>query len=63
MTRKHYVMLAGALRRARERDDVAQGTVDAVAVEIASTLGDDNPRFDRARFLRAAGNPEGGSDD
>jgi hypothetical protein len=64
MTRKDYVLLADALRRAR-RDNVPgqprmdlsnhNRGVDWCARGIADTLAADNPRFDRQRFLRAAG--------
>lgn len=56
MTRKDYVLIAEALRVARE---IPCGTVlqmhSTVALELAGTLADTNPRFDRERFLKAAG--------
>lgn len=47
MTKKDYILIAEALRRAR-----TYGT-DA-ASEIADALKSDNARFDRNRFLAAA---------
>lgn len=57
MTRKDYERIAGALRWARlgfENPDTLQG-VDEAAEQIAKVLAQDNPRFDRERFLKAAG--------
>ena len=57
MTRKDYVMLAEALRSTLDPLDDAfhreQHEADATAV--ADALARDNPRFDRERFLKAAG--------
>lgn len=47
MTRKDYVLIAAALREAR--------TVAEAARLLADQLAQDNPRFDRERFLKAAG--------
>ena len=46
MSKKDYVLLAAALRGSKCR---------AVAEKLAVALQADNPQFDRARFLRAAG--------
>lgn len=61
MTRKDYQLIAGAFRRARDYNDSAAksaghqvGTADA-AIMLASALQEDNPRFDRERFLKACG--------
>lgn len=61
MTRKDYVALADAFRNARrpagvrvELSDHNRG-VDWAARNVADVLAQDNPRFDRARFLAAAG--------
>jgi len=62
VTRKDYVLIAAALAEARNYsisrsahpESYFHGC-DAVAYEIANSLGKDNPRFDRARFLKAAG--------
>lgn len=64
MTRKDYLALTNAIDYARadiiqgtrhdykERALRIQGTLDA-ARAIASVLADDNPRFDRRKFLEA----------
>lgn len=57
MTRKDYILIAEALKVSRlraEREDIALGN-DYAAKAIADALGRDNPRFDRERFLKAAG--------
>lgn len=59
MTRKDYVLIASALADARtiyptERPDAVQQSEDDAYV-IAAALAGDNPRFDRNRFLKAAG--------
>ena len=60
MTRKDYVAIAAAMYRTRPTLDrsvkdargfYAQHLTDCD--EIALTLARDNPRFDRARFLKA----------
>jgi len=58
MTRKDYVMIAETLRM--NRRDFIQGDdglmlLDILAHQFANSLQDDNPRFDRARFLTACG--------
>lgn len=47
MTRKDYVKIAEALRLAIGLDDAIE--------RIAVVMKEDNPRFDRDRFLRAVG--------
>lgn len=57
MTRKDYILIAEALRYGRidaySQDQRDQHEVDAA--HIADALARDNPRFDRERFLKAAG--------
>ena len=57
MSRKDYVLIAASIKEAR--DDRKCNDDDIWGIDIASTLsrnlGDDNPRFDRLRFLRACG--------
>ena len=61
MTRKHYELIARAIRDSRphaygeghERVESAQ--FDRTAVEVAIALSWENPRFDRERFLKACG--------
>jgi len=59
MTRKDYVAIAEAIAFARStlpspqrRGDIGRA-VQTVVDAIAKTLADDNPRFDRERFLQA----------
>ena len=58
MTRKDYVLIATALQVVMRRAagiPAAQAGIDNAARELCSTLATNNPRFDRARFLKAAG--------
>jgi hypothetical protein len=67
MTKKHFNAIAAAIRTAREdacagRSGYAPEHVDAamlatarIARDIAAVCADDNPRFDRVRFLAACG--------
>lgn len=61
MTRKDYVLIAEAIRRATphplcELDaPLLRQQHGNVAARIADALASDNPRFDRARFLTACG--------
>lgn len=60
MTRKDYVALAAAVRKVHDsygknwNPNLFRAVRD-VALSLADTLARDNPRFDRARFMRAAG--------
>ena len=62
MTRKDYVLLAEALADARRialqsensPENTAAGVVLA-SLTLAQILQNENPRFDRARFLAACG--------
>jgi len=57
MSRKDYVLIAAAIREVR--DDRKCEPDDLFGIDIATTiardLGDENPRFDGLRFLRACG--------
>ena len=61
MTRKDYILIADAIREALATDvefDIALPEREAsgihrVALRLSDRLGDDNPRFDRAVFLKA----------
>ncbi len=64
MTRKDYVLIAAALKDALPsaydsadiNNRVGASDMHATCVAmIANRLAQDNPRFDRARFLKAAG--------
>jgi hypothetical protein len=63
MTRKDYVLIADTFNRAMGNPEhfyvsnepqYIRG-VKSAAVALANELAADNPRFDRERFLRAAG--------
>lgn len=56
MTRKDYELIARVLRDKHERwDATGQMAVRAIAEAFATELATTNPRFDRARFLKACG--------
>lgn len=58
MTRKDYVMIAEILRfNRRDFNEGEDGLslLNILAHQFANSLEDDNPRFDRARFLVACG--------
>lgn len=60
MTRKDYVLIAAALKCARERalagGLVAEDMGVRLAIyDVADSLGRDNRAFDRDRFLKACG--------
>lgn len=60
MSRKHYELLAAALREARRDEDFelepgADGVATIICRHLADALASDNPRFDRERFLKACG--------
>ena len=58
MTRKDYVMIAKTLKNERyqfaENED-GYALLNILAHQFANQLEQDNPRFDRARFLVACG--------
>ena len=54
MTRKDYQLIAAVLNKfTSEQGDVVER--DAMGYDLADALAADNPRFDRGRFLVAAG--------
>lgn len=60
MTRKDYVMVADAIKDAGNAQDLVDGREARIALETAATfiadgLSQDNPRFDRKRFMAACG--------
>ena len=55
MTRKHYVAIAEILRARKGIWSTAELARKDIAERIADTMANDNPRFDRARFLKACG--------
>lgn len=63
MTRKDYVAIAAAINKrvdgvnygsARE-DAAALDALQRASIDIAATMANDNPAFDRSRFLKACG--------
>lgn len=57
MSRKHYVAIAAMIRRRVDADATVGGhsITREIAEGLADVFADDNPRFDRARFLTACG--------
>jgi hypothetical protein len=55
MTRKDYVAIAAVLAQAAKHTGADYVTVGIVAALTANVMARDNPRFDRARFLKACG--------
>jgi hypothetical protein len=60
MSKKDYELIAQAIRCELETargnfEDSAAAGIEDTAARIASELGNDNPRFDGLRFLRACG--------
>ena len=60
MTRKDYELIAKALKRANENwegfnEENPQVVITAISAYLAKELAQDNPRFDRSRFLTACG--------
>ncbi len=59
MTRKDYVLLAAAIAKAPAFAASLRTAKASYAALIADALASDNPRFDRARFLKACNLAEG----
>lgn len=55
MTRKDYVLIAEVLRNFPTYEGQPVDDRDAMAYDFADRLEAENPRFDRRRFLVAAG--------
>lgn len=65
MTRKDYELIAGCVARSMRVQSIGkrpaaakaagERAVSLVAGDLAATLAHDNPRFDKARFLKACG--------
>lgn len=57
MSKKHFKKLAEAIRLEFERAGCVQSTeaTQRIAHAIAEICADDNPNFDRSRFLAACG--------
>lgn len=61
LSKKDYELIAGALKHAYEAFDGRESEIESAlgvevaAINIARALSNDNPRFDKARFLAACG--------
>lgn len=60
MTRKDYVAIAASIHRTGMAVNIgkrktAEYALNLVAIDVAAQMAHDNPRFDRARFLKACG--------
>lgn len=56
MSRRDYEAFARILHELRENESpAALGAIDGVTLAIADLFAADNQRFDKARFLAAAG--------
>lgn len=60
MARKDYVAIAAAIHRTGMAVNIggkksAEYALKLAATDIAATMANNNPRFDRARFLKACG--------
>lgn len=58
MTKKHYIAIAADIRAnlaMRERDEAEIFGIESLARSLCDVFAADNPRFDRSRFLAAAG--------
>jgi hypothetical protein len=57
LSRKHYVAIAAVLHEVSEREEFThtETTINEVAERLAVIFKDDNPNFDRNRFLEACG--------
>jgi hypothetical protein len=64
MERRHFELIAGCVSRSRmakgltgnaKERNAALGGIRLVAIDLAATLANENPNFDRARFMKACG--------
>lgn len=53
MTKKHFEEIAAVLRVARDGSDDAFHTTSFIAEKLADVFEQENPRFDRERFINA----------
>lgn len=63
MTKKDYILLAGVLKDAKQGHQAGLPAIQEIASVLAVKLREDNPLFDRERFLAACGfttNPNAG---
>lgn len=57
MQRRHFEVVASAVKATRERADVDKDALLAFVTTLADTLQETNPNFRRAQFLIACGFP------
>lgn len=60
MTRKDYKLIAEVLNRATKNweefeEEIPSVVIAGISAMLATQLAQENPRFDRARFLEACG--------
>ena len=55
MTRKDYELIAKVFKKFPRYTDELALNIEVLATELGKALEQDNPRFDRARFLDACG--------
>ncbi len=60
LTKKYYEMIASAIaaehaQRKHWGEHVHNEAIESIALNLASAFAADNPKFDRARFLKACG--------
>ncbi len=64
MTRRDYVLLAASIAQAKQATEIERNAakrtagvkaISLTAIGLASALANDNPAFDRTRFLTACG--------
>lgn len=54
MTKKDYKLIAKVFADTRPNDDVAYWAWDEVLDKMAQKLGEENPKFNPKKFLKAA---------
>ena len=55
MTKKHFEAIAKAIKEEQTAVAVREDVRRAIANKLADVFKQDNPRFDRDRFMKAAG--------
>lgn len=58
MTKKHYIKIAAVFKRAKElenNDEDAVQVLHDLAYDLCTFFKEDNPNFDRERFMTACG--------
>lgn len=56
LSRKHYVLIAEAIRETYDEEDNThtKATIAIMVSKLAARLNQDNSRFDRTKFVKAA---------